>query len=51
MAQNGAQGCCCSDVNLGELGWGHLPLGTLTEVDGTQGQRQSPQAAALRKLS
>lgn len=51
MAQDGAQGCCCSDVDLGELGRGHLALGALAEVDGAQRQRQSPQAAALRQLS
>lgn len=51
MAQHRAQGDGCSDVDLGELGGGHLALGALTEVDGAQRQRQSPQAAALRQLS
>lgn len=51
VAQDGAQGCCCGDINLSELSWGHLALGALAEVDSTQRQRQSPQAAALRQLS
>lgn len=51
MAQHGAQGCCCSDIDLGELGRSHHALGALAEVDSTQRQRQSPQAAALRQLS
>lgn len=50
VAQEGAQGCGRRDVNLGELGARHLGPGTLAEVDGTQGQRQSPQAAALGQL-
>lgn len=48
MAQHGAQGRRCRDVDLGELGRGHLGLSALAEVDGAQRQRQSPQAAALR---
>lgn len=50
MAQEGAQGRGRGDVNLGELGGRHLGPGALAEVDGGQGQRQSPQAAALRQL-
>lgn len=51
MAQHGAQGCRCSDIDLGELGGGHLALGALAEVDSAQRQRQSPQAATLRQFS
>lgn len=51
MAQQGAQGRRRGDVDLGELGGRHLGAGALAEVDGAQGQRQSPQAAALGQLS
>lgn len=50
VAQEGAQGRGRGDVNLGELGGRHLGLGALAKVDGAQGQRQSPQAAALGQL-
>lgn len=50
VAQEGAQGRGSGDVNLGKLGGRHLGLGALAEVDGAQGQRQSPQAAALGQL-
>lgn len=50
MAQEGAQGRGGGHVDLGELGGRHLGPGTLAEVDGAQGQRQSPQAAALRQF-
>lgn len=50
MAQEGAQGRGRGDVNLGELGSRHLGPGALAEVDGAQGQGQSPQAAALGQL-
>lgn len=36
VAQHGAQGYCCSHIHLGELGRGHLALGALTQIDGTQ---------------
>lgn len=49
MAQEDAQGRRRGDVDLDELGGRHL--GALAEVDGAQGQRQSPQAAALGELS
>lgn len=49
VAHEGAQGRRRGDVDLDELGGRHL--GALAEVDGAQGQRQSPQAAALGELS
>lgn len=51
VAQHGAQGCCCSDIDLAVLGRGHLALGALAEVDSAERERQSPQAATLRQLS
>lgn len=50
VAQDGAQGDRRGDVNLSELGRRHLSLSALAEVDSTQRDGQSPQAAALRQL-
>lgn len=51
VTQNGAEGCCRGDIDLGELVGRHLALSAFAEVDGAQRQRQSPQAAALRQVS
>lgn len=50
VAQDASQGGCRGDVDVSQLGGGHVAEGALAEVDGTQRHRQSPQAAAPRQL-
>ena len=51
VAQCCPQGSCSGDVDLCQLGGGHLPLGTLAQVHRTQGKRQSPEAAAVGQFT
>ena len=50
MSQHTSQGCCRGNVDVGQLGGGHVSQGALAQVDGAQRQREGPEAAALGQL-